>query len=551
MASSTSIEYALKGGLPSANTALTLLVTLAFVFLIRESYRSNFSKIKGIPEVPGALPFVGHLHLLGGRSGKNDATVFSEWSRRLGSPIVQCRLGDQRTVVVSDWAAIRDLWVGQSSGLVHRPPQPGFVDRLGVDLTGSPMTEQIRRCRAAGMRALGRAMWPRYYHLVEPSSARLVRDIRAKSKSGGGGGGKTGDEGTGTPVDTYAHLRHVVFDLCLSLTYGARFGDVDDAFMLRFIGSINAISAVRSSTRSYRHFVPLLRHLLTPWETTMTTSSVAAVERVRAAHVDALYGAHRARVARGERADCIVASLGADRLTPDEIHGTCISLLQAAPDTVASGVYMTLAWLATPRGRPTQRAAYDAILAAYDGDRDAAWRGAFREDRVPLITSLNKETLRFFVLAPYATPRRTSRPVECPGGAVLPEGVTVIMNAQEANHDAAHFGDDAWSYKPDRYLHNSGEPLPHLAFGAGARICPAVAISNRLICALLTRLILAFEIAEPAEGEGRRPNVDPIAFSDVVDQLVAHPRFYDAHFRTRDPGWLERITREELSGAKE
>lgn len=49
-----------------------------------------------------------------------------------------------------------DLWIGQSNSLIDRPHQPGFLDKLGVDLTGSPMTPQIRKCRAAGMRALGK-----------------------------------------------------------------------------------------------------------------------------------------------------------------------------------------------------------------------------------------------------------------------------------------------------------------------------------------------------------------------------------------------------------
>lgn len=35
----------------------------------------------------------------------------------------------------------------------------------------------------------------------------------------------------------------MVFDLALSLTYGARMGEVDDAFALTFLRSINDISA--------------------------------------------------------------------------------------------------------------------------------------------------------------------------------------------------------------------------------------------------------------------------------------------------------------------
>lgn len=416
---------------------------------------------------------------------------------------------------------IKDLWVGQSNSMIHRPAQPGFVEKLGVDLTGSPMTDQIRKCRAAAIRALGKMSWSKYYHLVEPSSTKLIRDVYIK-----GGNGQA-------VLDTYAWIRMVSFDLALSLTYGARFGEVDDEFMINFIKSINDISAVRSSTENYRHFVPLLRVI------PESTSDTIEAERRRAKHRDILMKRYDDRVAAGETVDCIVASLGADRLTAEEIDGTCLSLLQAAPDTVASGVYQTLAWLATPEGQPTQKRAYQAILDAYNGDRDAAWKKCFREDKVPLIQSLNKETLRQFTFTPYATPRRSNKDIKYKN-MFFPEGITFIMNAQEANHDLEHFGQDAWEYKPDRYL-DDHSPLPHLSFGAGVRICPAVAISNRLICAILTRVILAFEFKEPEDGDGRQPNIHPIGFSDVYNQLVAHPNSYDAKFNARDEKWLQSI----------
>lgn len=342
-------------------------------------------------------------------------------------------------------------------------------------------------------------------------------------------------------VDIYVHLRQIVFDLCLSLTYGARFGEVDDGFTLSFIKSINEVSAVRSSTKQYRHFVPLLRLIPEP------TSRVIAAEKVRRKHRDELYNQFKDRVDRGETVDCIVSELGEDRLTVDEIHGVCISLLQAAPDTVASGVYQAIAWLSSPEGKPTQKKALEAILEAYDGDRDAAWRNAFREDKVPLISSLNKETLRFYTFAPYATPRRAVKDVTLSNGATIPKGTTLIMNAQEVNHDETHFGSDAWTFKPDRFI-DSDPGLPHVGFGAGSRICPAVAISNRIICAMLTRLILAFEMEEARSPE-RRPDLSAIDFSDVYDQLVAHPKFFDCQFKVRDAAWLEGVLERDLDTA--
>lgn len=128
-----------------------------------EAYKTDIPKIGGIPEASNALPFVGHLHLLGGRKGKNDASVFTQWGDSISSDIVQCRFGNQRTIIVRNFSIIRHLWIHHKNDLIDRPHQPGFLDKLGVDLTGSPMTDQIRKCRAAGMRALGKVINTGFY----------------------------------------------------------------------------------------------------------------------------------------------------------------------------------------------------------------------------------------------------------------------------------------------------------------------------------------------------------------------------------------------------
>jgi phenylacetate 2-hydroxylase len=141
--------------------------------------------------------------------------------------------------------------------------------------------------------------------------------------------------------------------------------------------------------------------------------------------------------------------VGRRQIVGGEIHGTCISLLQAPPETVASGVYQTIAGLCTPSGQPTQAKVVEAILEAYGGDRDLAWKMAFREEKVPLLISLYKETLRLYTFAPFATPRRTVKDIQYKD-VFLPKGITMIMNALQVNHDPAFFGSDAMEFNPAR-----------------------------------------------------------------------------------------------------
>ena len=92
------------------------------------------------------------------------------------------------------------------------------------------MTEPMRRCRKAAMRALGKPAWGGYFPLLEPSSLNLVRNIATRGENGN------------RPVEMYPYLRQIVFDLALSLTYGARQKDADDEFVLRLVKNINNIS---------------------------------------------------------------------------------------------------------------------------------------------------------------------------------------------------------------------------------------------------------------------------------------------------------------------
>lgn len=309
-----------------------------------------------------------------------------------------------------------------------------------------------------------------------------------------------------------------------------RVGEFDDEFTNGLLDSIYTISSVRASTASYKSFVPLLR--IFPEKTSTTMKAV----KDRTKRIDTLYETYLQKVEKGE-ADlkCIVSSLGKDKLTLEEIHGTCVSLLQAAPDTVATGIYQCIAWLCSPEGQPFQKEAVDAILEAYNGDRDEAWRMAFREEKVPLIVSLYKETLRFWTTTPWNI-RRTNNDIKFQG-TTIPKGMAVILDNQAVNHDVNFYGADAHTFNPRRFVDNDS-PLPHLTYGTGVRICPAYQISNRIMSAMLVKLLLAFDMRQ-VEGT-RVPSTSMLDFSDSYG-LVSFARTYDCSFTARDETWLKGI----------
>lgn len=318
-----------------------------------------------------------------------------------------------------------------------------------------------------------------------------------------------------------------MFDLALHMTYGARAGEFADELSNKLLASLSIITESRGSTTSYHHYVPLLRL----WPEKHSRLIAAAKERDECVQV--LYNQYKCKAAEGKATDCLVSSLSADKLTSEELHGTCMSILQAAPDTVSSSTYQCMAWLCSHEGQVFQEECLENILEAYGGDRDQAWDMAFREEKVPLLTSLYKETLRFYATSAFNM-RRVSKDLHI-YDATIPKGVAMTMNIRGVNHDPEHYGPDALVFNPRRFLKDTTS-LPHLTFGTGSRICPAYMIANRIIYAMLLRTILAFRLKE-VEGT-RLPSIGRLDFSDVTG-LIAIPRAYDCAFTARDDAWLK------------
>ncbi|KIW15466.1 hypothetical protein PV08_05512 [Exophiala spinifera] len=475
-------------------------VSLAvFLSIWWAAYRTNFSRISNLSEAPGSFPFVGHLLSLGGRLGVNDANVFSRWSGELASGIYQIKLGYQRTVIVSSWAATEELFVFKNRSILDRVQQHGFSDYIGLDISGSSLTSDVKKCRAAAFGALGKPMWPGYYKLIEPESVKIITRIYESGRNGQ------------VPLETYPWLRQMMFNLALHMTYGIQEGDFDDEELSnRLLNSLSVITECRGSTAEYRHYVPLLR----AWWPLSKSKLIAAAEQ-RNACAQVLHEQYRLKAEQEQAPDCLLSSLSAERLTPDELFGTCMSIVQAAPDTVSSSTYQCMAWLCSAQGQDK----------------------AFREEKAPLLFSLYKETLRFYATSAFNM-RRTSKDVtvgHAAAAAVLPKGVGVTMNIRGVNHDPEHYGPDALTFNPERFL-NDTSPLPHLTFGTGSCICPAYMIANRIIYSTLLRLILAFRLKQ-VQGT-RLPSLGRLDFSDVMG-LIAVPRVFDCAFTARDAAWLK------------
>lgn len=99
-------------------------------------------------------------------------------------------------------------------------------------------------------------------------------------------------------------------------------------------------------------------------------------------------------------------------------------MVSAGLDTVPGNLIMGIAYLSSAHGQEIQKTAYEEIMKVYpDGD---AWERCLSEEKVPYVTALVKEVLRFFTVIPICLPRTSIKDIEY-GEAVIPAGTTFYM----------------------------------------------------------------------------------------------------------------------------
>ena len=99
-------------------------------------------------------------------------------------------------------------------------------------------------------------------------------------------------------------------------------------------------------------------------------------------------------------------------------------MVSAGLDTVPGNLIMGIAYLSSAHGQEIQRRAYDEILKIYpDGD---AWERCLLEEKVPYVTALVKEILRFWTVIPICLPRKSIKDIRWQQ-ATIPAGTTFYM----------------------------------------------------------------------------------------------------------------------------
>jgi phenylacetate 2-hydroxylase len=512
-----------------AGAFVTAAVVVVLTFVIYNAlYVTDIPHIKGMPEIPGAVPVFGHLLKL----GEDHATTCEKWWRQYGHSVFQIKLGNTRAVVVNSFDDCKKMLLGNQNAVIDRPKLYTFHGVIsstqGFTIGSSPWDDSCKKKRKAAGTALGRPALRNYYPMFDLESFCILRDIRRDSKNGE------------IELDIRPYIQRYALNTTLTLCYGIRMDAVYDELLREILTVGSAISLLRSASENYQDYVPLLRY----FPNNEKNARSKELRDRRDTYLDLLLNKVRAMIAEGTDKPCISAAILKDqetKLTGVEVSSICLSLVSGGFETIPGTLTSCIGSLCTPEGQVWQDRAYEDIKRHYPNMQDA-WSHCYVEEKIPYINAIIKEAGRFYTVSAMSLPRKTVTEVHW-NGAIIPPETMILINAQAGNHDVDHYGPDASKFDPERWLSSLDPPkeadvngLGHLSFGTGSRACSGQYIASRLLYCAMVRLLSSYKIVASDDAP---PNTDYVDYNEFKTALVAIPRFFKVKLIPRDDNVME------------
>ncbi|EDU40320.1 CypX Cytochrome P450 [Pyrenophora tritici-repentis] len=403
----------------------------------------------------------------------------------------------------------------------------------GFTIGTSPWDESLKNRRRAAATALNRPAVQSYMPLIDLESTVSIKELLQDSKNGE------------LDLDPRAYWQRYALNTSLTLNYGYRIDGNKDAPLLKEIVDVErGIGNFRSTSNNWQDYVPLLR--LLPG----TSNEAESFRKRRDVYMDHLLSTLQEKMKNGTDKPCITGNIIKDpeaKLNRDEITSIGLTMVSAGLDTIPANIIMGIAYLASPAGQKIQQRAYNEIMKVYPNND--AWEQCLYEEKLPYITALYKEILRYWTVLPMSLPRVSIQDIEW-NGVVFPAGTTFYMNAYAANYDEEHF-DNPQEFNPERYLNVAeGGGTSHYGYGAGSRMCLGSHLANRELFTAFVRLISAFEFTPPVDPRDE-PYLECLKANALPKSLTMEPKYFKVGFKPRNRQLLDQWIKESEERTKE
>ncbi|KAK8495674.1 hypothetical protein V6N13_100098 [Hibiscus sabdariffa] len=462
-------------------------------YIWRQRHKSDDAKLLA-PEVSGALPIIGHLHLLGAEPTL--ARTLAAMADKYG-PVFTIRFGLFPTLVVSNHEAVKECLTTNDRVLATRPPS-NVGKYMAYDHAGfgfapyGPFWREIRKFTMVELLSTHKLAQLMHVRVSEVNA--LMKNLYIYF------------EKPNQKISMGEKLGVFTLNMILRLIAGKRYFsdaegvDDEEAHRVRkiftqmsYLMSVNAVSEV----------VPYLKWM-DKWSWQVKTMKRASKEMNNL--VQSWVDEHiekRLKIGSYQHQDFIDVMLSRvdDEMlfghTRDKvIKATATTLIAAGSDSTSVSMTWILANLMN--NRDALRRAQQELDQEIGRDR---WVQESDIDKLVYLKAVIKETFRLYPPAPLSVPHEATEDCRVSGYHV-PKGTRLLVNLWKLHRDPR-----VWSnpeeFRPERFLttHEKADILGQcfelIPFGSGRRSCPGMTLALQVIYLTIASLLQGFELTTP------------------------------------------------------
>ncbi|CAI0408361.1 unnamed protein product [Linum tenue] len=512
---------------------LVAFAVVVFFHLRRLANKRNQQQDTNIvPEIPGALPLVGHLHLL--RGNQILARKLASFADKYGA-VFTVRLGaNNPTVVVSDYDDVKDCFTTHDRILAFRPDS-SHAKILGYNYAGigfapyGTYLREIRKLLTTQLLSVHRIKALAHVQISEIHF--LIADLYQQSTGGGG----NDDKATNVVVIGEV-VQSTVINIITRMIAGKRYGyyDKESSGQGRPIGQVLSDIVVLTGTLVPSDSIPILGWL------GLFQGAVKDMKRV-SKEMDAIMETwideHKdERKKKKNKVDAnpdlihMMLSEFKDQLfhghqRENVIKATILSVVVAGTDTT----WITVTWILSNllNHKSVLRLAQEEIDNKVGKDR---WADESDIQNLTYLRAVIKETMRMYPVGPLSVPRKASEDFVIGGSRRVPKGTWFMANFWKLHRDPRLWSDPD-EYKPERFLNADanrevfGQQFEYLPFGSGRRGCPGINFGMQMTELVLARLLQGFDWTTPGDKPVDMSEVSGITLPKAIPlEVVLNPR---------------------------
>ncbi|KAK6245332.1 hypothetical protein SCA6_008422 [Theobroma cacao] len=488
--------------------AFLIFCYLLFTRLIN---RTGSGMKRKAPEVSGARPFLGHLHLLGG--SKPAHVVLGDLADTYG-PIFTIRLGMHPTLVVSNWEIAKECFTTNDKAFANRP-RTIAAELLGYNYAMfgfspyGPYWRQIRKI--ATLEVLSNHRLEKLKHMRESEVRTSIKELYELGVEG------VSNSSSGKVlVEMKRWFWTLNINMVFKMVVGKRYSEAETSHgkdendghrkALRDFFELTGTFTVGDS-------LPFLRWLDLGGHEKAMKKTAKELDHILEEWLEEHKQKRNSGNAESEHdfMGMMLSLLNDAAELPsynaDTINkATCLAIILGGTDTTTVTITWALSLLLNHRD-VLEKAQHE--LDTYVGRERPVQESDVKN--LVYLQAIIKETTRLYPAGPLSVMHESVE--DCTtAGYFIPAGTRLLVNLSKLQRDPK-----AWSnpdeFRPERFLTTHkhfdvrGQNYELIPFGSGRRVCPGISFALQVLQFSLASLLQAFEITTPSDepvdmGEG-------------------------------------------------